>query len=191
MTSFQITPQEVKSTRAMPFRSAGFYWQHRRPVRDLTRSDQPIIDSGPTLSEGYKELDLVNNAGLDWISSQMAGQASGLSAVIALGTGSAAPTMGDITLGGEITGSGLTRTTGTTSGIGALVGLATGGATIQTTGSFAIGNTFTSSGTVTVNEIGLGQSVIYNAGVVARDLVSPAAGMAPGDTLFGQYQVIL
>jgi hypothetical protein len=81
-----------------------FRWEHRRPVRDLSRPDQPIIEPGPILSAGEKSLDLVPNAGLNWISSQMAGVTSGKCAVICVGSGTATPTMGDLTLQSEITG---------------------------------------------------------------------------------------
>lgn len=168
-----------------------FRWEHRRPVRDLSRPDQPIIEPGPILSAGEKSLDLVPNAGLNWISSQMAGVTSGKCVVICVGNGTATPTMGDITLQSEITGYGLTRTTGSVSGVGALAGLAPGSATYQGTGAFFVFTTFTASGTITVNEAGVGQSVTYNAGIICRDILSPGASMAAGDTLYCEFQFVL
>lgn len=121
----------------------------------------------------------------------MAGQVSGSNTVICLGTGTATPTMGDLTLGGEITGSGLSRTTGSTSGVGALQGMAPGANTNQTTGSFYVFNTFTASAAVQVNEAGVSPSMTYNSGITTHDLLSPAASMAIGDTLSAQFQFIL
>lgn len=140
---------------------------------------------------GQHHLDLVPNAGLNWMSAQFAGNASGRGTVICLGTATTTPTMGDLTLGGEITGSGLTRTTGSTSGVGALANLAPSGQTNQTTGSFFVFYTFTASGTAVVNEAGVSPSTTYNAGIIARDLVSPAASMAAGDTLRTEFEFIL
>jgi hypothetical protein len=190
LTQFELPPQQLPPVNVGPVKGIIFRWQHRRPVRD---SEGQIIDPGPVLSEGIKYIHgaLIPNSGLNWISAQMAGQVSGKSALLVNGTGSSAPTMGDTQMGGEVTGSGLTRTTGTTSGVGALVNLASGGATTQTTGSFAVGNTFTASGSVTVNEAGLGQDVIFNAGIIARDTLSPAATMASGDTLRTQFEIVL
>ena len=159
--------------------------------KDVIFRHEVRTPDGQIKSSGEHHLDLVPNAGLNWISSQMAGTVSGTGTAIALGTGTAAPTMGDLTLGGEITGSGLTRVVGSLSGVGALAGLASGGATIQTTGSFYVFNTFTASGTVTVNEAGVGVNVTFNAGIIARDLLSPVASMAAGDTLRTEFNFIL
>lgn len=99
--------------------------------------------------------------------------------------------MGDLTLGGEITGVGLTRTTGSTSGVGALANKAPAAQTNQTTGSFFVWNIFTASGTVTANEGGVSPSMTYNAGIIARDLLVPPASMAAGDTLRTEFEFIL
>lgn len=156
-----------------------FSYEHRDPQGNL-------IFRSPE-----HHLDLVPNVGLNWMSSQFAGTVSGSAAFIVLGTGTANPTMGDLTLGGEITTQGLGRVAATTSGVGALAGLAAGATTNQTTGSFYVYTTFTASGTVTVNEAAVGQSVTANAGIVARDLLSPVATMRAGDTLTPQFQFIL
>jgi hypothetical protein len=166
-------PKQIEIVKAVLFT-----WQHRN-------------QKGELIAEGLHRNDLIPNSGLSWVSSQLAGNASGRGTVIVLGTGSATPTMGDETLGGEITGSGLTRTTGSTSGVGAVVETAPGGTTNQTTGSFFVFNTFTASGTVTPNEGGVGPSMQFNSGVVTRDLLSPAPAMVAGDTLFTQFQFIL
>jgi len=159
--------------------------------RDVILRHEVRDPEGNLKCRGEKHLDLVPNAGLDWISSQMAGQTCGKGVVIAVGTGSTTPTMGDLTLGGEIAGSGLNRTTGSTSGVGALAGKAPSGQTNQTTGGFYVWKTFTSSGTVTVNEAGVSPSMTFNAGVIARDLLSPVASMGAGDTLKTEFQFIL
>ncbi|MEM2904991.1 MAG: hypothetical protein QW587_04550 [Candidatus Bathyarchaeia archaeon] len=177
-----------KALRLAPFKDVVFSWEHRRPIRDEHGN---IVDPGPILAAGIHALDLVPNAGLSWISSQMAGTTSGKSAVCAVGTGTATPTMGDVTLVGEITGSGLTRTTGSTSGVGALAGLPSGGMTTQGTGSFYVWYTWTASGTVTVNEAGVSPDISYNAGIIARDILSPAASMAAGDTLKCEWNFVL
>jgi len=160
------------------FRDVVFRYEHRTPQGEL-------------IAKGEHHLDLVPNPGLNWLSSQMAGTTSGKGTVICLGTSTTTPTMGDLTLGGEITGSGLSRTTGSTSGVGALANLAPSAQTNQTTGSFFVFNTFTASGTVTVNEAGVSPSMTYNAGVITRDLVSPPASMAAGDTFRGEFEFIL
>jgi len=176
-SQFELPPQPSPA-RFMVFRDVVLRHEVRDPEGNLKCS-------------GEKHLDLVPNAGLDWMSSMLAGQTCGKGAVIAVGTGSSTPTMGDITLGGEITGSGLTRTTGSTSGVGALAGKAPSAQTNQTTGSFYVWNTFTSSGTVTANEAGVSPDLTFNAGVIARDLLSPAASMGAGDTLRTEFQFIL
>lgn len=160
------------------FKDVIFKWEHRDK-------------EGNVIVQGEHHLDLMTNQGLSWLSSQMAGSVTGACTVMCLGTATATPTMGDATLGGEITGSGLSRTTGSTSGVGAVVGTAPSGQTNQTTGSFYVVYTFTASGTVTVNEAGLSPSTTYNAGVVVHDLLSPAATMAAGDTLYSSFQFIL
>jgi len=159
--------------------------------RDVILRHEVRTPDGEIKSCGVKHLDLVPNRGLNWISSQMVGITSGKGAVICLGTSTTTPTMGDATLGGEITGSGLTRTTGSTSGVGALANLAAAAQTNQTTGSFFVFYTFTASGTVTVNEAGVSPNETYNAGIIARDLLSPAASMAAGDTLRTEFEFIL
>lgn len=155
-----------------------FRYEHRNPQGEL-------------LASGEHRLDLVPNAGLAWMSSQLAGTVSGSAVFICLGTATANPTMGDLTLGGEITTSGLARQAATTSGVGAPTGLAAGATTNQTTGSFFVFTTFTASGNVTVNEAGVGQSVTQNAGIIAHDLLSPVATMGIGDTLAPSFQFIL
>jgi len=162
-----------------------------RVFRDIVFRYEVRTPDGEIKVCGEHHLDLVPNAGLNWISSQMVGITSGKGAVICLGTSSTTPTMGDLTLGGEITGSGLSRTTGSTSGVGALANLAAGATTTQTTGSFFIFYTFTASGTVTVNEAGVGVSTTFNTGIIARDLLSPSASMAAGDTLRTEFEFIL
>jgi len=159
--------------------------------RDVIFRHEVRTPDGEMKSCGVKHLDLVPNAALSWISSHMAGVTSGKGAVICLGTSTTTPTMGDATLGGEITGSGLTRTTGSTSGVGALANLAPAAQTNQTTGSFFLFYTFTASGTVTVNEAGVGVATTFNTGIIARDLLSPAASMAAGDTLRCEFEFIL
>ena len=174
MPEFELPP----APRFRVFREVIFRWEHRDKEGNLKGS-------------GEHSIDLVPNAGLDWISSQVAGTVSGTGTTIALGTGTTTPTMGDLTLAGEITGSGLTRVVGSTSGVGALVGLASGGDTSQATGSFYVFYTFTASGVVTVNEAGVSINTTFNAGVVTHDLLSPAASMAVGDTLLPSFQFIL
>jgi len=174
LPEFELPP----SPRIRVLRDVIFKWEHRGP-------------EGQMINSGEHRLDLVPNSGLNWMSSQIAGNVSGSGTVICLGTATATPTMGDLTLGGEITGSGLTRTTGSTSGVGALAGLAPGATTNQTTGSFYVFNTFTASGVVTVNEAGVSPSITYNAGTTTRDLLSPVATMAIGDTLSTSFQFIL
>lgn len=159
--------------------------------RDVIFRHEVRTPDGQVKVFGEHHLDLVPNAGLNWISSQMVGITSGKGAVICLGTQTTTPTMGDLTLGGEITGRGLTRTTGSTSGVGALANLAAGATTNQTTGSFFVYQTFTASGTVTVNEAGVSPSTTYNAGVIVRDLLSPSASMAAGDTLRTEFEFVL
>lgn len=166
-------------------------WEQRRPVRDEFGT---ILDPGEVLSKGVNEIDLVPNDGLNWISAAEAGTRSGLQVFIAVGTRSATIGMGSSVIG-EITGVGLTRTSGVTSGVGALVGLPSGGMTTQGTGSWAIGITFTSSGTITVNEAALGvttgASANYPEGNTVIDLLSPSATMAAGDTLRIQFEIVL
>ncbi len=162
-------------------------WAHYKHKRDKFGN---IIET-KLVAEGFHELDLVPNSALNWISSQIAGITSGKAAVLALGTGTTARVMGMTQLVGEITGTGLTRATGTTSGIGALVNLAGSGSASQGTGSYAVGNTFTASGSVTVNEGALGQDVIFNAGIITTDLLSPAPALAAGDTLRWQIELVL
>jgi len=159
--------------------------------RDVIFRHEVRTPFGEIKCKGEHHLDLVPNAGLDWISSQMVGVTSGKGAVICLGTSTTTPTMGDITLGGEITTIGLARTTGSTSGVGALANKAPAGQTNQTTGSFFVFYTFTASGSTTVNEAGVSPSTSANAGVIARDLLSPAASMAAGDTLRTEFEFIL
>ena len=161
------------------FKDVTFGWEHRNAEGELIAKGDP------------HHLDLVPNASLSWLSSQIAGTVSGSASYICLGTATATPTMGDITLGGEITGSGLSRASASTSGVGNVQGTASAATTNQTTGSFYVYYTFTASGSVTVNEAGVGQSSTFNAGVVAHDLLSPAASMTAGDTLFASFQFIL
>lgn len=165
-------------TRPQILHDVIFRYEHRNPQGEL-------------LASGEHRLDLVPNSGLNWMSTQLAGATSGSAQFICLGTATAIPTMGDLTLGGEITGSGLTRQGAQTSGVGALVGLAAGATTNQTTGSFYVYTTFTASGNVTVNEAGVGQSVTFNTGIIAHDLLSPVATMGIGDTLTPSFQFIL
>jgi len=162
-----------------------------RVFRDVIFRHEVRTPDGKVRSYGEHHLDIVPNAGLNWISSQMVGVTSGKGAVLCVGTGTTTPTMGDLALAGEITGSGLTRTTGSTSGVGALANLAPSAQTNQTTGSFFVWYTWTASGTVTVNEAGMSPSSAYNAGIIARDLLSPAASMAAGDTLRVEFETIL
>lgn len=169
---------ELPSHKLGPLRDIIFTWQHRDP-------------EGKIIAEGQKHLDLMTNQGLNWLSSQGWGTVTGAGVVMCVGTGTASPTMGDLTLGGEITGSGLSRTTGSTSGVGALTGLAAGATTNQTTGSFYVYYTFTASGSVTVNEAGVSPSAVYNSGIIVHELLSPVATMGVGDTLFNQFQFIL
>lgn len=179
MVEFELPAQpQIERPKFIIFRDVIFRHEVRSP-------------SGELKSKGEHHLDLVPNPGLNWISSQMAGTTSGKGAVICLGTSTTTPTMGDSTLGGEITGSGLTRTTGSTSGVGALADLAPSAQTNQTTGSFYVFYTFTASGSVTVNEAGVSPNTSYNAGIIARDLLSPAASMGAGDTLRTEFQFIL
>jgi hypothetical protein len=160
------------------FRDVIFTWEHRNAKGEL-------------IGAGIRHLDLVPNQGLNWISSQLAGTTTGAGTVMCLGTGTSNPTMGDTTLGGEITGSGMSRQSASTTGVGVLTGLAAAATTNQTTGSYYVYTTFTASGSVTVNEAGLSPSSIYNAGIVVHDLLSPAASMAAGDTLTPSFQFIL
>lgn len=177
---------ELPPSRPVPVQVPKF-----RVFRDVVFRHEVRTPEGELKSRGEHHLDLVPNAGLDWISSQMAGVTSGKGAVICVGTSSTTPTMGDTTLGGEITGSGLSRTTGSTSGVGALANKAPSAQTNQTTGSFFVWHTHTASGTVTVREAGVSPSMTYNAGIVARDLLSPVASMAAGDTLRDEFEFIL
>jgi hypothetical protein len=176
LPEFELPPQPQPKFRV--FRDVVFRYEVRTP-------------NGEIKVCGEHHLDLVPNAGLNWISSQMAGNVTGAGTVICLGTSTTTPTMGNLTLGGEITGSGLSRTTGSTSGVGALANLAASATTNQTTGSFFVFQTFTASGIATVNEAGVSPSMTYNAGIIARDLLSPAASMAAGDTLRTEFEFIL
>ena len=183
MAEFELPPQAPPINVPQP--------PQFRVFRDLVFKHELRDKKGKLKSHGEHHLDLVPNAGLDWISAQMVGNTSGKGAVLCVGTGSTSPTMGDTTLGGEITGQGLTRTTGSTSGVGALANKAEAAQTNQTTGSFFVWYTWTASGTVTVNEAGVSPDLTFDAGVLARDLLSPAASMAAGDTLRCEFEFIL
>lgn len=183
MTEFELLPQAPPVNVPQPPKF--------RVFRDLVFRHELRDKEGKLISRGEHHLDLVPNAGLDWISAQMVGVTSGKGAVICVGTGATAPTMGDTTLGGEVTGQGLTRTTGSTSGVGALANKAPAAQTNQTTGSFFVYYTWTASGTVTINEAAVSPENSYNAGVIARDLLSPAASMSAGDTLRCEFEFIL
>ena len=175
MPEFDLPPQPVCFVFV---RDIIFRWEHRSPQGEL-------------IASGEHREDLVTNSGLSWMSSMLAGTVSGSATEIVLGTSSTAVTMGDLTLGGEITTSGLARFAGSTSGVGALTGLSSGGNTGQGTGSFYVYGTATASASVTVNEAGVGQSSTANAGIVTHDLLSPAATMGAGDTLTPSWQFIL
>lgn len=160
-------------------------------VRDIIFRFEHRNPQGELLASGEHHEDLVPNQGLSWMSSQLAGTTTGAGTNVVLGTGTTTPTMGDQNLAGEITTNGLARVAGSTSGVGAVVGTASGGDTSQATGSFYVYTTFTASGSVTVNEAGLSPSATANAGIIAHDLLSPAATMGAGDTLAPSWQFIL
>ena len=155
-----------------------FRWEHRDPF-------------GALLVKGEHLADIVPNAGLSWMSANLFGTNTGAGTNVVLGTSSTAVTMGDLNLGGEITTFGLARQAGSTSGVGAVQGTSSGGNTAQATGACYIYTTFTASASVTVNEAGLSPNAAANAGIIAHDILSPAATMGAGDTLTPSWQFIL
>lgn len=150
--------------------------------RNYVKIEKIAADGTRTiLSDGYNSR---VNAGALWQAGVM-GSASGNPAnYIALSTATLSPAAGDTTLSGEITSgvnAGLARTQGTYQNY-------TAPSTLGGSASYQITNTFTSSGTATVNSAALFTASSGGSLFVEANL-SPAATLASGDMLILTWTV--
>lgn len=109
----------------------------------------------------------------------LVGNTGGIAAFtfLAVGTSATAPAIGDTTLTAEITTGGLGRVAATVSRI----------TTTVTNDTLQLTNTFTSSGSFTVNEVGMFNAI--SAGIILGHALTGAKTVASGDLLVATYQM--
>ena len=136
----------------------------------ITGTDGQVRDT-------FEVENLVTNAGFAQLA-LLAGDASAVPfTYLAVGTSSTAPAVTDTALGAEITTIGLERVAGTVSRV----------TTTGTNDTYKITTTWTASGTVAVEEVGVFNDA--SAGTMLSHALTGTKAVTNGETLTGTYQL--